>query len=81
MIEIFNVKKTDFYFENTNFLLKDADLILILKKKKKLSDFYFKKMQIRFFFYLKKTRFLFGKNADQIFLLITDRIFIWKKCR
>ena len=24
-------EKTDFYFENTNFLLKDADLILIKK--------------------------------------------------
>ena len=32
-------KKTDFYFENTNFLLEDADLILIFLKKK--SDFYF----------------------------------------
>ena len=29
LIEIFNVKKTDFYFENTNFLLEDVDLILI----------------------------------------------------
>ena len=26
-------EKTDFYFENTNFLLKDADLILIKKEK------------------------------------------------
>ena len=42
-------EKTDFYFENTNFLLKDVDLILIKKK----SDF----------------------------LLKTDQIFIWKKCR
>ena len=38
LIGIFLIwEKTYFYFENTIFLLKDADLILIKKK----SDFYF----------------------------------------
>ena len=53
MIEIFFLKweETDFYFENTNFLLKDADLILIKQKTirffiKNRPDFYLEKMQI-----------------------------------
>ena len=57
-------EKADFYFENTNILLKDVDLILIKKKVRFLfflkcrSDFFIKnrpnsymeKMQIRFFY-------------------------------
>ena len=56
--------KTDFYFENTNILLKDVDLILIKKKVRFLfflkcrsdfliknrPNFYMEKMQIRFFY-------------------------------
>ena len=57
--------KKKIYFENTNFLLKDANLILIKKIVRFFfffrcrSDFYLEKMQIRF--YKKQSRFLFGK--------------------
>ena len=52
-------EKTNFYFENTNFLLKDADLILLLffflKKTirffiKNRPNFYLEKMQVGFFY-------------------------------
>ena len=48
-------EKTNFYFENTNFLLKDADLILI---------FFFLKQSD---FLLKTDQIFIWKNADQIF--------------
>ena len=53
-------EKADFYFENTNCLLKEkTDLVFNIYIKKKI-------------------RFLFLKNADQIFYLKTAQIFIWK---
>ena len=57
--------KKKFYFENTNFLLKDADLILIIKKKKKVRFLFFLNAN-QIFFFFKQIRFLFGKNANQI---------------
>ena len=52
--------KKDFYFDNTNFVMRD----LVFSKKKKGSDFYLEKCRLDFF--IKNRPDFYKQNTDEI---------------